>query len=262
MQTGIYYWYGYYSAKRERLDNIKEAGFDSVFFWWGDDYTDFDGPKLILPELARKKGLEVQNVHAPYMTINSIWEDNIAGRETLELLLKCVDECSMLEISTLVTHVTVGTEQPPPYGALGLARFKKICDRAEKKGVDIALENVNFREYLDYIFENVSSDRLKFCYDSGHENCCYPGGDFLQKYGDKLVALHLHDNDGIDDLHLVPFDGTTDFKKISRQLREAGYAGSLTLECVNGLNGEMLDVSEKEYLKLAYNSAKRIESLF
>jgi sugar phosphate isomerase/epimerase len=59
--------------------------------------------------------------------------------------------------------------------------------------------------YIDNIFKNIKSDRLKFCYDSGHENCFTPGADFLAKYGDKLAALHHHDNDGSSDQHLLPF---------------------------------------------------------
>jgi sugar phosphate isomerase/epimerase len=72
----------------------------------------------------------------------------------------------------------------------------------------IALENLRKPEYLDFLFDNIKSDKLKFCYDSGHNNCFTPEIDCLGKYGDKLIALHLHDNDGTCDQHLLPFNGT------------------------------------------------------
>ena len=40
------------------------------------------------------------------------------------------------------------------------------------------------------------------------------GDEFKEINGDKLIALHLHDNDGISDQHLLPFDGTVNWKNI------------------------------------------------
>lgn len=87
---------------------------------------------------------------------------------------------------------------------------------AEQKNVNIALENLRRPEYLQFVFENFQSGRLGFCYDSGHENCYAKGTGLLSLYGDKLMALNLHENDGTDDQHRIPGKGTINWDSIVR----------------------------------------------
>jgi hypothetical protein len=79
--------------------------------------------------------------------------------------------------------------------------------------VTIALENIFDHRCLTYVFDRVASPNLGFCYDAGHRNCKEPDIDLLSLFGDKLVALHLHDNDGTGDQHRVPFEGKIDWKE-------------------------------------------------
>ena len=43
-------------------------------------------------------------------------------------------------------------------------------------------------------------------------------GEFA-RFKDRIFAVHLHDNDKNEDLHLLPFDGTIDWKRIVRELQ-------------------------------------------
>lgn len=49
-------------------------------------------------------------------------------------------------------------------------------------------------------FSGHSTLRLGFCFDSRHCNVFTPDVDFLSLYGDKLMALHLHENNGVERL--------------------------------------------------------------
>ena len=42
-------------------------------------------------------------------------------------------------------------------------------------------------------------------------------------FENKIFAVHLHDNDMSDDLHLLPFEGTIDWKELSTNLKKANY---------------------------------------
>lgn len=84
---------------------------------------------------------------------------------------------------------------------IGLNRMKELVKLAEQEKVIIALENVENPIILDYVFENIQSDYLKFCFDSGHENFSKIQRGVLEKYLDKLICFHLHDNDGKSDQH-------------------------------------------------------------
>jgi len=99
MKTGIDYWFGYAIEANERFSLIREAGFDCVMLWWGDEFRDINGDKKLLPDLARKSGLEIENIHAPYKSANEIWKDNISGNEAIDLYINFIDDCVRHEIS-------------------------------------------------------------------------------------------------------------------------------------------------------------------
>ena len=69
------------------------------------------------------------------------------------------------------------------------------------------------------------------CFDSGH---AYAGSQepshMLKLLGDKVKVLHLHDNDGLDDLHLPPTFGTIDWNKLCKPLKEIGFDGYINME--------------------------------
>ncbi|MHB9024488.1 MAG: hypothetical protein ACYC7E_09970 [Armatimonadota bacterium] len=52
----------------------------------------------------------------------------------------------------------------------------------------------------------------------------------LEECKDRLIAVHLHDNDGKSDLHALPFTGTVGWPRLLNLLRLTSYTGSLTLE--------------------------------
>ena len=258
---GIFAWFGYRYPFTKIIKLIKEAGFTSVMTWWGDEFSESMVPKEKQPEIIRSSGLKLENTHFPFEGINSIWEDKPEGEEIFNRYLSCINECKVHEIPAAVIHVSKG-DDPPPCGKLGLYRFKKLAETAEKCGVNIALENLRKPEYLEYVFNSIDSGRLKFCYDSGHENCFTPGYDFLAKYGHKLAALHLHDNDGKSDQHLLPFNGTVNWERIMNRLSALDYSGPLALE----VDAQFVDVSKEftaeEYLTEAMNRAKKLAEMY
>src|SRR5690554_1043601 len=257
MKTGIHYWFGYPIAGEERLRLIKETGFDSVFLWWGDETSGSEGDKHKLPAMARAAGLEVETVHAPFERTNLIWTDSVDAESIVQRYTQCILDCAQHEIPTVVIHLTNGHTPPPPT-QLGIDRIKYLVELAEQKQVNIALENLKVPEYLDFVFSNLDSNRLGFCYDSGHETCYSRGADLLTKYGSKLMALHLHDNDGVKDQHQIPGEGTINWESVAQKIKSAGYPGPITLELVNEFSAYS-QASAQEFLSLAY---KKIGLLF
>lgn len=109
------------------------------------------------------------------------------------------------------------------YNALGLDRIKRIAEKAEQFGVNVALENSHNFANLSYVLERVDSLRIGFCYDCCHHNNYNSGGDLLSMYGSRLMALHLHDNGGSYAQHQLPFHGMIDWsltmkKKLQKRI--------------------------------------------
>lgn len=256
-KTCIFSWFGYPIEINERFRMIKQAGFDGVLLWWGDENIDTDGEKEKQPELALENGLFIENVHLPFSGINDLWLDNINGDEYEMRIVSGIKQCTNFKIPTVVMHLTRGYN-PPPICKIGLDRIRKMVDIAENLNVNIALENLRKPEYMDYIFKELPSSKLGFCYDSGHNNCFTPQRDFLQQYGDKLFALHLHDNDGIDDLHMIPFDGNINWNKIKDQIDNTYYNGAISLEVEHGRHEKYKSLSAEEFLRKAFISAMKL----
>lgn len=245
-------YFGYDLSPVDRMKTIKTAGFDGVILLWADY---FDADYKCFPEYAQKAGLFVENVHAPYILANSIWEDTISGEEYVSQIIGCIKDCASYEIPTLVVHPING-RIPLQNSAIGLERFKKIIYIAEENGINIAIENQGNPDYIAYVFENIKSDRLKFCFDSGHERFYSPKLDLLKMYGNMLIALHLHDNDGSEDTHALPFTGGVDWNKLAKRLGEINYSGAIALET---LNKGFENISDPvEFLHIALEKAKNV----
>ena len=64
----------------------------------------------------------------------------------------------------------------------------------------------------------------------GHRHCRTPWVNYIEKYGHRLITLHVHDNNGAEDEHLLPFDGTVNWREEASLIAKSAYRGSLTLE--------------------------------
>ncbi len=251
----IFDWFGYTIPYKERYRIIKEAGFDGVLLYWSDEFGNTDYKSF--PKYARESGLFIENIHTSFESINSIWLDNQEGKRIEDYLLQCVDDCKVFEISTMIVHLSSG-DSPPPMNIFGLDRIKRIVEKAEKYRIHVALENLRNSESLAYVLGQVDSPYIGYCYDSGHHHCRNPKDDLITRYGSRLMALHLHDNDGTDDQHCLPFEGTIDWDKTMRNISQAGYSGAIALEVTNrGYE----NISAEDFLRMAFERAKKLEAI-
>ncbi len=251
----IFDWFGLNLPIYERYGLIKQAGFEGVMIWWSDENGKAD--YRLQPQYARSAGLIIENMHTPFEDINNIWLDNLEGEALAANMIRCVEDCSLFEIPCMIMHVSK-SDNPPPFNKLGLDRFKRIVEGGERLGVNIAVENTRKTEYLSFVLNGIDSKRIGFCYDSGHHNCHTPKDDLLSMFGSKLMALHLHDNDGSDDQHLLPFDGTCQWSNVMKQINDAGYKGPVALE-VNNRGYEHL--TPEELLRICFKRAKQLKEL-
>ncbi len=254
----IYDWFGYELPIKERYRLIKEVGFDGVLLWWSDGFgRDGFGQKDYRngPQIAREAGLFIENIHTPVQNQNNLWLDNLEGEALTDCYLQCVADCAEFEIPTMVVHLP---NEDNPYNALGLDRIKRITKKAEQLGVDVALENLRNLANLSYVLEQVDSLRIGFCYDCCHHNNYNPGDDLLSMYGSRLMALHLHDNGGSYTQHQLPFDGMIDWSTTMKKIAATNYSGATALE---PMNWDYKDLSAEEFLKEAFERAKRLEAL-
>ena len=94
-------------------------------------------------------------------------------------------------------------------------------------------------ERIDRINDKYRAEVLGFCFDTGHANLVgLDFEEFITKLDYRLKVLHIHDNDGVSDLHQIPFTFTktrentssTDWEGFIRGLRNIKYNGVLSFE--------------------------------
>jgi sugar phosphate isomerase/epimerase len=117
-----------------------------------------------------------------------------------------------------------------------VAALSALCEHVRGSEFVICLENIwttaPLAGDLLALIEAVGSEHLGICLDTGHLNLV--GGEqgiFVRRAAGALKALHLADNDGSGDQHLMPFArGTVRWAELTTALREIGYAGLLNFE--------------------------------
>lgn len=253
----------------EQLKIIRETGFDAFFTGWSKK----DRSAVIrYAEAAAQVGLFYETVHAPFGRMNSMWVDGLEGDDWRDMLIECADDTAAAGVGIMVTHVTVASTAPPP-SETGYRRFLELAEHAAKIGVKIALENLEIPEHLACLFERLGRmDNIGFCWDTGHNLCYTPEIDMMELYGDRLICLHINDNNGIstprvitwhDDSHFLPFDGKVDWEGVALRLNKTGWDGILTQEVNRGKEGceKLSAYSEMSYREFLAKSLRRLKKL-
>lgn len=259
-------------STEKQIELIGKIGFDGFF----TGYTSLDDI-CRYRRIADKNGMIYQSVHAPFLTMDKMWEKGKEADESAELLTECVHACAENDVPVMVAHSFIGFEKNTPTKE-GIINFGKVIDAAEKCGVKIAFENAEGEEYLAALMNHFKgSDAVGFCWDTGHEMCYNHSKDMLALYGDRLIATHINDNLGIkdfdgkitpgDDLHLLPFDGVADWDGIVKRLNEHNYDGILTFELKTKSqqdrheNDKYAEMPIERYITAAYERACRVATL-
>jgi len=211
----------------ETIDSIKKAGFKNVFVqWYNDDWHPSQEEQL---KYIKKCELKVIFAHLGYQNINDLWVENENGDKLVNRYKNDIKNCYKNNIPMVVMHLT-SKKETPPYNEIGLNRLKEIANYAKELNIKIAFENTKIKGYLEYVIKNINNDNVGICFDSGHYHAYFNDEFDFSKFKNKIFAVHLHDNDKSDDLHLLPFDGTIDWDNVIQKLKDCNYNGPITLE--------------------------------
>ena len=248
----------------DALDYIRDAGFSTFFS--SENATDMQSVTKIRKK-ADALGLRYEFLHAPFKGVNAMWTDEAISYPFFQSILNAIDAASENGVPAIIMHVSSGWH-PPQINDLGLSRYDKVVEYGEKKGVIIAFENLRKVGNHAYLMQRYEDNKfVAYCFDNGHEHCYTETVPYLDLFGKKLLCTHLHDNFGRPavketdgDLHLLPFDGNYDFKKMMRKMDEYGYTGTLMLETGNW-NERYADIPPEKFLQTAYERIKKISEM-
>ncbi len=176
--------------------------------------------------------------HGPFFGLDVASLDNNISEYSIRCLTHGLEVTGALGGKVMVVH----TGYLPLFSRGGkkhwlrnwAARMPAIVEKAGERGITLALENTwdDAPEVLLDLAESIGPEKIGFCIDTGHVNVFsrLPLRRWWDALSPRLVALHLHDNDGVSDDHLVPGKGTFDFVELGGCLRELGKQPLLDLE--------------------------------
>lgn len=266
MKKSIGFDYKYDSPPLERIRLIEEAGFDGIYL-----HSQYK-PAEYIGLLRKASSLEIESLHLPYKKlhegktvdsryVNVLWKDEDESRPYVADLIREIEFASRHGIGIVVMHLT-GGEDPPPLNDNGIRSIEKILNVCEQHGIALCLENLRRLDYVDHVFARLTSDKLLFCFDSGHANCMTKNVESFpwEQYRHKLHYLHLNDNNGMADQHLIPFNGNIRWDRLLKEVFSYNNRLSLTLE-VRSSSETRKQLTEKQYLQLCFESVVKLQGL-
>jgi len=239
------------------LKRIADAGFSHIHWChqWSTDFLYSEWEISQIKNWLADHGLQLLDLHASAGREKN-WGsqreyERLAG---LELVRNRIIMASELGSDVIVMH-------PPSASTPDL--FRRSLDDlmlfAREHGVRLAIENlVGSMAETEAILSEYPPDYLGLCYDSGHANISGDELDCLERMKDRLIAVHLHDNDGTGDQHNPLFSGTIDWSALARILASSTYTKCVSME-VTIRNSGIED--EQAFLEHAFDTGTRFAQM-
>lgn len=227
------------------LRRISEYGFTHLLWshHWNTDFAYGKYELAAISEMLKKYNLTLQDVHGCANAEKSWFSVLEYQRKAgIELMVNRLEMMQQLNATgVLVMHQPrIKTNSSPEEIALKRRQFdslKKSMDEIipilEKMDAKLALENMpgDTWEFLRYLLDNYPSERIGFCFDSGHANINLKNQfKECEEYRSRIMAVHLHDNNSESDQHLSPFSGTVDWDLTAKILKNSSYTGIINFE--------------------------------
>ncbi|MBR5307568.1 MAG: sugar phosphate isomerase/epimerase [Clostridia bacterium] len=237
----------------ERLECIAKAGFKYVDL---SQYVEKDGLEIYgcdnwrdnvkkLGEHAKRLGLTFVQSHSP--GLNPFEEDRYD--HVVDIVKRSIEVCGILGIKNTVLHngyIRDASFTKEAFLEKNVKFFSEFYPLLEEYGVNLLCENTTKKNMPNWYFPTTGKEMVEFvkeanhplvhiCWDTGHCNCEGNQYEHIMDMGKELYALHINDNTGRGDEHLMPYCGTLNMDDVMHGLIDSGYKGYFTFESCSTL---------------------------
>lgn len=236
----------------ERIKHLYEAGFRYIDL---SLYTAYEEDELLvssdwkknaekLKALADELGMKFVQAHAPGG--NPMCKDDKYD-VLLQITIRSIEICGVLGIQNMAIHSGFESGvRKEEYFRRNKEFFEVLFPFIEKYNVNFLCENSCKANMKDRYFPNSGADLKELveyinhplvhaCWDIGHAHIEGPQYDEIMALGKELYAVHINDNRGEKDEHLIPFLGTVSMDEVMHALIDSGYQGYFTMEAGSSL---------------------------
>lgn len=206
-----------------------------------------------LKEASEATGVAIAQMHAPF----PVWfKEKDEVNDYIRMALdKCFAVCEYIHCPAVVVHPVSRSTKEKEWDT-NMELYRSLIPLIKKySGVKICLENIFSRRpnriiegrlsnaadacrMIDELNAEAGGDYFGFCLDVGHANLTNRNiKEYVKELGSRLTILHIHDNNGLEDLHMIPYSylatGSShvcDWEGFVEGLKEIGYRGVLAFE--------------------------------
>jgi sugar phosphate isomerase/epimerase len=239
-------------------DFLADAGFDGVDL--SLDELEPDGDDILRSVLysfgnrAAARGLTIPMCHLPFFMPSP--DDGAAMARFSREIQAGLRMAAMLKVPDAVIHPIVRHESKrcrDVWLEENIRFLTPLRDLAGKLGITLCIENMTGKPYATHpseaVFGSTAADILELserldamvCWDFGHANItglCQSVE--LEKLRGRVRCLHIHDNDGVQDNHRIPFEcpastplgGCVDWEDAAEGLRLCDFLATSN-RCIN-----------------------------
>jgi len=201
---------------------------------------------------AEKLGVEFSQSHLPYRGRLEKLDTEEDRQFFRDMTLRAIEISAMLGVKWAVIHPETPQDNPACDLQAGIRYNLQLFDRelelAHKLNVGLAFENMADRGMrrrfgvtayeLESLMDACASPLVGICWDVGHANRMLDDQiPAILRLGSRIKALHIDDNRGEQDLHVMPFLGNIPWEDVMHALYVGGCQADLIYEI--GINGKM-----------------------
>lgn len=195
------------------------------------------------------------SVHAPFADINITASDRNLRRFIIKRLEKSIQYSQQLDCLLWVFHPGfhsgISSFYPGWDWQVNLESVKTLLELGRKYNVKIAMENIP--EIFQSLLANVTDfsrfyeelgEGIGIALDVGHANVNGQTKEFMNKFRDKIVHMHVSDNDSKQDSHLGIGKGTIDWQDFAKSVRRIQFRGIVMIESIQDVRQSLQNLRE------------------
>jgi sugar phosphate isomerase/epimerase len=241
LSTGCFYRHSIFNV----LEAIRDSGFREIEICSFPAHLDYHnlGDVQRAGKMIRALGLRPMSFHAPFADQIDITapDDRLREAAIAELISAC-RAAALLGAENVVLHPGPERAGRPPKdeflqrmqrAAISLDRVAAFCCEV---GVHLLLENMlphllfgNISDML-FLLGEIKTCEVGACLDTGHARLSGDLAGVFHKLSGHLQMIHINDNLGDWDAHLLPGEGSIDWPWVIDQLDAHQFAGGLIIE--------------------------------
>lgn len=226
----------------------RECGFDTADF--GTTLLDLSSNEAWKPQVeaimtdATDQGFDFYMGHLPFM--GGISKNEAVMEDFKNKMHNAIDAAAALGLKYAVMHPNAANFPLVKYDhdeqrTVTLDLLSPFVEHANRVGLNVIVENMRVQSgkmqchrycmTAEELCDLADTLGIGVCWDFGHAHLSgLKQSKALEYVGSRLKAVHVNDNGGIEDDHVLPFSGQVNWKDAMHGLALTGFDGPLNFE--------------------------------